>query len=425
MVKASIGFSSGLSVIVLSFVRCGVIALHPKSPLKAGWVGLFESYKSSVSGSFPVDFKARPALASDEPSTVRQLITTNSITPDTARRVVSNDFGKREKRNNHKRLRSFGAASLPHMSIIFTDCACRQILFNDKTNKMQKDFKMCSLFSGIGGLELGLEAAVPGLRTCWQVEQDGFCRQVLKKHWPDAERFEDVRAVELEDIRGADVICGGFPCQDISVAGKGAGLAGERSGLWWEMHRLIGLALPRVVVAENVPALTSRGLSEVLSSLVECGYTCEWDTISAAAVGAVHRRDRLFIVAWRNDANPDSGKGRQCLKRGEEKGRKASGGSGERLSDKNATNPNGAFLREQSRRGGGASRAGSSLAGQLGKARRLELNPWQALGGVCPVDDGIPGRVARLRALGNAVVPQVAYQVGLRVNQILKEMNYE
>ena len=295
---------------------------------------------------------------------------------------------------------------------------------------MQKDFKMCSLFSGIGGLELGLEAAVPGLRTCWQVEQDDFCRRILAKHWPDAERFEDVRTVELEDIRGADVICGGFPCQDISVAGKGAGLAGKRSGLWWEMHRLIGLALPRVVVAENVPALTSRGLSEVLCSLAQLGYTCEWDTISAAAVGACHRRDRLFIIAYNTDPNSR----RREVEREQEHGKQQSarrdqpnglGEAGRREGADDVADPNSTGLREQSRRGIGASRAGSSLTQQLGEAGRIKLNPWQALGGVCPVDDGIPGRVARLRALGNAVVPQVAYRVGLRVNQISKEMNYE
>lgn len=245
---------------------------------------------------------------------------------------------------------------------------------------MQKEFKMCSLFSGIGGLELGLEAAVPGLRTCWQVEQDDFCRRVLAKHWPGAERFEDVRTVELEDIRGADVLCGGFPCQDISVAGKGAGLAGERSGLWWEMHRLIGLALPRVVVAENVPALTSRGLSEVLSSLARCGYTCEWDIVSAAAIGARHRRNRIFIIGYRDVTDTQR-------------------------------------PRLEKRQGPEAKRILPAIAG--GDGRPIESR-------VCPVVNGLPRGMAGYRkqalmALGNAVVPQVAYQVGLRVNEILNE----
>ena len=246
--------------------------------------------------------------------------------------------------------------------------------------------KICSLFSGIGGLELGLEAAGVG-ETLWQVEQDAFCRSVLARHWPDARRFEDVRTVRAGDIAGAELICGGFPCQDISVAGKGGGLAGERSGLWREYARLIRLVLPRFVIIENVPALTGRGLSEVLCELAKCGYDAEWDTISAAAVGACHRRDRVFIIAWLRRA-ADSG---------------------------------GGTLREQSGRRGrahGEDKAQPRQHGSPGDARY----PWQTLGSVRPVDDGISGRVAMLRALGNAVVPQVAYQVGLRIQQLKGEI---
>ena len=243
---------------------------------------------------------------------------------------------------------------------------------------MQKDLKMCSLFSGIGGLELGLEAAVPGLRTCWQVEQNEFCRRVLAEHWPDAERFDDVRTVRLEDIRDTDVLCGGFPCQDISTLNQtGAGLAGARSGLWWEMYRLIGLALPRVVVAEHVPALIGRGLSEVLCALARCGYTCEWDTVSAAAVGACHIRNRIFIIGRRDAANP-------------------------------------VRTRLQGQREV-TERAGPKLT-HFGSRSWGETAPK-----ICSASDGIPERMARIRTIGNAVVPQVAYQVGLRVNQILKE----
>jgi DNA-cytosine methyltransferase len=329
---------------------------------------------------------------------------------------------------------------------------------------MQKDFKMCSLFSGIGGLELGLEAAVPGLRTCWQVEQDDFCRRVLAKHWPDAERFDDVRTVEPEDIRGADVLCGGFPCQDISVAGKGAGLAGDRSGLWWEMHRLISLALPRVVVAENVPALTSRGLSEVLSSLAQCGYSCEWDIISAASVGAWHRRDRLFIIARRDDADTDSGNiwdgaerealGRNNVQTGGKaelahNGKEGASANPESLRG-NAAHTN--SLRELQQKGGiEEKRRRTSDSGEEDDVthpsrERLEKReghnarrvlPRLARGyegaaqsRICPVVDGLPRGMARrrreqIKALGNSVVPQVAYQVGLRVKQILEEMDYE
>jgi site-specific DNA-cytosine methylase len=131
--------------------------------------------------------------------------------------------------------------------------------------------KIGSLFSGIGGLELGLEWAGVG-RTAWQVEQDLFCQAVLAHHWPDAKRYNDVREVGAHNLEPVDVICGGFPCQDISYAGKGAGLAGARSGLWYEFARIIGELGPQYVVVENVAALFTRGIDAVLGTLAEAGY---------------------------------------------------------------------------------------------------------------------------------------------------------
>ena len=155
-----------------------------------------------------------------------------------------------------------------------------------------------SLFSGIGGLELGLERAIPGAQVVWQVEKDLYARRVLAKHWPEARRYEDVQEVGAHNLGVVDLICGGFPCQDISGAGKRAGLEGERSGLWFEFARIISEIQPRYVVLENVAALRSRGLDRVLGSLAESGYDAVWDCIPAAAVGAPHLRDRLFCVAW-------------------------------------------------------------------------------------------------------------------------------
>ena len=236
--------------------------------------------------------------------------------------------------------------------------------------------KILSLFSGIGGLELGLERAGLG-RTCWQVEQDPFCRQVLARHWPDAERFDDVREVTGADFPGCDIICGGFPCQDISVAGKGGGLDGERSGLWREFHRLICEIRPRLIIAENVPALVTRGLDRVLCALAGAGYDAEWEVVSAFDAGAPHLRKRIFIIA----ADPDS-----------------------------------LHLRDQPQ----PRRHSAPQSGDYGTPGDVRSRWWHAEPGVGPVADGVPGRVARLKALGNAVVPQVAELVARRALRVLE-----
>jgi len=161
--------------------------------------------------------------------------------------------------------------------------------------------KVLDLFSGIGGFSLGLEAT-GGFETVAFCEIEPYPIAVLKKHWPTVPVYEDVKTLTKErldaDGISVDVICGGFPCQDISLAGKGARLAGERSGLWFEFHRLIKEIKPKVIIAENVSALRSIGLDQVLRSLAEIGYDAEWHCIPASAVGAPHRRDRIWIVAY-------------------------------------------------------------------------------------------------------------------------------
>ena len=133
----------------------------------------------------------------------------------------------------------------------------------------------------------------------WQVEIDDYARRVLAKHWPDVPRWDDVRTFPPDDGRdwSVDVICGGFPCQDVSFAGKGAGLAGKRSGLWFEFARVVRELRPRYVLVENVAALLVRGLDAVLGTLASDGYDAEWACIPASSVGAPHQRDRVFIVA--------------------------------------------------------------------------------------------------------------------------------
>lgn len=156
--------------------------------------------------------------------------------------------------------------------------------------------KVGSLFSGIGGFDLGLERA--GFQTAWFCEQDEFCQRVLRKHWPDVPIYDDITTLRGQDVEPVDALCGGFPCQDLSYAGRGAGIEGERSGLWSEYARLIGELRPRYVFVENVPALLTRGLGRVLGDLAALGYDAEWDCIPASAVGAPHRRDRVWLVAY-------------------------------------------------------------------------------------------------------------------------------
>ena len=162
-------------------------------------------------------------------------------------------------------------------------------------------FTFGSLFAGIGGLDLGLERA--GMVCEWQVEIDGYCSKVLEKHWPDVRRYGDVRDCGRHNLEPVDLICGGFPCQDVSYAGKRKGLReGTRTGLWYEFARIIRELGPRWALAENVPGLLSvdsgRGMGTVLRDLAESGYDAEWDCIPAAAFGAPHLRYRVFIVAY-------------------------------------------------------------------------------------------------------------------------------
>jgi DNA (cytosine-5)-methyltransferase 1 len=152
-----------------------------------------------------------------------------------------------------------------------------------------------SLFSGVGGIELGLERT-GYFKTHWQCEVDIDARRVLQKHWPSVPCFNDIK--NLIDPPAIDVLCGGFPCQDISVAGKGEGLAGKRSGLWYEYLRIIEAVQPRYVVIENVAALKTRGLEVVLENLAQAGYDAEWETLEAPSFGSPCRRSRMFIVAY-------------------------------------------------------------------------------------------------------------------------------
>lgn len=160
--------------------------------------------------------------------------------------------------------------------------------------------RVLDLFSGIGGMSLGLERA--GMTTVAFCEIEPFPRRVLAKHWPEVPCYDDIRTLTADVLEqdgiAVDVIAGGFPCQDLSVAGKGAGLGGDQSGLFFELLRLIREVRPQFVIMENVSALLNRGFGDVLGGLAACGYDAEWDCIPASFVGAPHNRDRIWIVAY-------------------------------------------------------------------------------------------------------------------------------
>ena len=149
-----------------------------------------------------------------------------------------------------------------------------------------------SLFSGIGGIDLGFEMA--GIKTSWTCEIDDWCHTLLKERFPDAKHYRDIMEINKKSLQRVDIISGGFPCQDISTAGKGAGLDGKRSGLWFEMYRIIRELRPKWILIENVANLTNKGGVRVLQDLAEAGYDAEWQVISARDVGARHLRKKTL-----------------------------------------------------------------------------------------------------------------------------------
>jgi DNA (cytosine-5)-methyltransferase 1 len=170
-----------------------------------------------------------------------------------------------------------------------------------------------SLFSGIGGFDLGLERA--GMEIAWQVEIDPYANRVLARHWPDVERWEDVRTFPPAGDWSVDLICGGFPCVDISNSQTAQtpnresvleGLDGEESGLWHDMFRVVRQLRPRFVLIENSSALLVRGLDRILCDLASERYDAEWSVISAASMGAPHLRRRCYILGYRDMEDADS-----------------------------------------------------------------------------------------------------------------------
>ncbi|MEV8504534.1 DNA (cytosine-5-)-methyltransferase [Actinoplanes sp. NPDC051475] len=155
-----------------------------------------------------------------------------------------------------------------------------------------------SLCTGYGGLDLAVEAVLGG-RLVWYAEVDRHAQTVLRERWPDVVNLGDIRNLDWKGVEPVDVLTAGFPCQDISNAGKRAGIRGKQSGLWSAVADAVRALLPALVLLENVAALRGRGLDVVLADLAQIGYDTRWVCLRASDVGAAHRRDRLFLLAAR------------------------------------------------------------------------------------------------------------------------------
>ena len=163
---------------------------------------------------------------------------------------------------------------------------------------MTKKLKLLDTFSGIGGFSYAAEKLVGGFETTQFVENDPYCQKVLKKHWPHIPIHDDIKTFTAKPFQ-YDAICGGFPCQDISTAGRGKGITQEtRSGLFYELIRIVRMVRPKYVILENVAAILNNGLGIVLGELSEAGYDAEWAVISASSLGACHQRSRWWLVAY-------------------------------------------------------------------------------------------------------------------------------
>lgn len=219
------------------------------------------------------------------------------------------------------------------------------------------------LFSGLAGFSLGLTAAGTA-RTVVFSEVDDHCCAVLAQRYPTTPNFGDVSTLRFDEH--IDVITGGFPCQDISISGKGTGIGGSKSSLWFSMLEQVRRHTPRWIIIENSPALRTRGLDVVLSGLSALGYYAEWHCIPCTAVGAPHSRDRIWIISY-----PAS--------------------VGDRLPE-----------------------------GQVLSRRHFleHFSRWPSEPSFPRVVDGVPQQKQRLKALGNAVCPRLVYVIGQAINEV-------
>lgn len=314
-----------------------------------------------------------------------------------------------------------------------------------------------SLFSGIGGIDKGLELA--GFEVAWQIEIDEFCQKVLHKHWPHVPKWRNITHVRGTELRTVDLICGGFPCQPVSYAGNQRAQADER-WLWPEFARLIRILRPRYVLVENVPGLLRRGIEDVLGDLAASGYDAEWEGLPASAFGAPHERQRIWIVAYTDDwhtperrecevtatesnrrrdnvGRNDDNVGRQkSIRRtgdntsnedantervnGRQRWERRSTGIGEgtverQTSGKETSGVQSSFATDADSKRREESRRSSTVFPQQFDVERSSW--WSIEPGMDRISDGLSRKLDenRLRALGNSVVPICVEWIGQRI----------
>lgn len=273
------------------------------------------------------------------------------------------------------------------------------------------------LFSGIGGFSLGLERT-GGFRTVAFCEINPFCRKVLKKHWPDVPIFDDIKKLNGEDINETiDVICGGFPCQPFSVAGDRHGATDDRF-LWPEMLRIIKEIRPSWVVGENVNGFVSMELDTALADLEGENYEVQPFVIPACAVDAPHRRDRCFIIAHSNMYGLQRSEAKRSPQTSNQR-RKAP--APERLRQSKSVQSS-AYTGSRGLFGTFVSNISREKSSDYCRySKRNRKNIWPAEPGICRVAHGVPNRVDRIAALGNAVVPQIITEIGYALIELERD----
>ena len=285
-----------------------------------------------------------------------------------------------------------------------------------------KKLTILDTFSGIGGFSYAAERLVGGFETTQFVENNPYCQKILKKHWPHVPIHDDIKTYTAKSFQ-FDVLCGGFPCQDLSVGGQRQGITPEtRSGLFFELVRIIRLVRPRYVLLENVAALLNFGMDIVLRELSEAGYDAEWSVISAEQRGACHKRERIWIIAYpkhnglstakrvgfNDKTDSDTQEGSEKIRQSEGSSKPRDSRTFQQVTE--STDP--MFKGLQGRRGKFKLQKDSGERQVVWRSQPHLLNPnWKGYISqptVCRGNDGLSNRVDRLRALGNSIVPAVA-----------------